>query len=126
MDAALALVVELVLGGADVRDGAGGGALPVAQVVKVVGPLDAELGRRRAARTAVGVRIRFAGVQLRQRAANDGDQQHDQNCTDDVGVNKLRYERWLIRVVTSGRFAHSIHLSWLDIVVRFVVQSKVM
>lgn len=77
--AALPVVVEQELGGTAVRDGAVGGAQPVAQVVKVVRPLDAELGGCLAAGTAVVVREHFAAEQLRPRDADEGDEQHEQN-----------------------------------------------
>lgn len=57
--------MEQEFGGTAVRDGAVGGAQPVAQVVEVVRPLDAELGGCAAAGPAVVVREHIAAVQLR-------------------------------------------------------------
>lgn len=68
-------VVETV-----VRDGAVGGAQPVAQVVDVVRPLDAELSERLAVRPTVVFREHVAAKQLRPQDADEGDEQHEQNC----------------------------------------------
>lgn len=90
-NAALTFVREQVLGRADPADGTvlsvDRGALPVAQVVVVVGPLDAKLIGTLAARAAVrSIRVDLAAVKLAHGAADQGEQEHSE-CYETTKIN---------------------------------------
>lgn len=91
MDAALSLVGEQVLGGADVADSPLGSAKPVAQIVQVVRPLDVELGGTLATGTtirSVGVDLRFVQI-LGHRRADHGEQQEHDVCFEKLKEKRL-------------------------------------